>query len=146
MGNINREKLPSKGIIKAKAETIIELENLLRFSYKYLDLKHSTFNLDDCKEIDKYFYVFKERQKLLCNESMQKLKATGSLSKSLRFHPIDWCKTQERKGFCFPKHDEIANEPYQFAISANEYGRVHGFIIDCTFYIVWLDYGHQLYK
>jgi hypothetical protein len=31
-------------------------------------------------------------------------------------------------------------------VSANEYGRVHGFFIGNVFYIVWLDPDHKLYS
>ena len=34
---------------------------------------------------------------------------------------------------------------WQFCISANEHGRVHGIIMDDTFYVIWLDKDHNLY-
>jgi hypothetical protein len=40
------------------------------------------------------------------------------------------------------KRDEVAA---QFCLSANEHGRVHGIIIDDTFYVIWLDHDHRLY-
>jgi hypothetical protein len=30
-------------------------------------------------------------------------------------------------------------------LTANEYGRVHGFFLDEVFYVVWLDPDHKLY-
>ncbi|ELU7233491.1 hypothetical protein SCL96_003408 [Escherichia coli] len=35
--------------------------------------------------------------------------------------------------------------PYQFAVSRNEHGRVHGFFIGNVFHVVWLDPHHRLY-
>jgi hypothetical protein len=59
-------------------------------------------------------------------------------SKSLRCHAIDWNKVTE-SGFGFPNEDELVDKPYQFQLSSNEHGRVHGFFIDEVFYVVWLD-------
>jgi len=67
-------------------------------------------------------------------------------SKSLRCHGIVWLDTTEPNGFGIPNEDMLVNVPYQFQISANEYGRVHGFFSENVFYIVWLDPDHNLYS
>jgi hypothetical protein len=67
-------------------------------------------------------------------------------SKSLRCHGIIWLDTTEPNGFGIPNEDILINIPYQFQISANEYGRVHGFFSENVFYIVWLDPEHNLYS
>ncbi|MEG4856290.1 hypothetical protein QUB75_03960 [Microcoleus sp. K1-B6] len=67
-------------------------------------------------------------------------------SKSLRCHGIVWKNTTEPNGFGIPNEDILINIPYQFQISANEYGRVHGFFSENVFYIVWLDPDHNLYS
>jgi len=67
-------------------------------------------------------------------------------SKSLRCHGIVWLDTTEPNGFGIPNEDMLVNVPYQFQISANEYGRVHGFFSENVFYIVWLDPEHNLYS
>jgi hypothetical protein len=67
-------------------------------------------------------------------------------SKSLRCHPIKWSDTTEPNGFGLPNEDKLVDTPYQFQISANEHGRVHGFFIENIFYIVWLDPDHNLYS
>jgi hypothetical protein len=66
-------------------------------------------------------------------------------SSALRCHPIDWDDTTE-ECFGFPKEEEIVSIPYQFSLSSNEHGRVHGFFINEIFYIVWLDPDHNLYS
>ena len=38
-----------------------------------------------------------------------------------------------------------ATTAWQFQLSANEHGRVHGFFIGNIFYIIWLDQDHKLY-
>jgi len=63
--------------------------------------------------------------------------------KSLRCHQIIWEETDE-DCFGFPMEEEIVEIPYQFQISKQR-GRVHGFFLDCVFYIVWIDKNHNLY-
>lgn len=67
-------------------------------------------------------------------------------SKSLRCHGIAWQDTTEPNGFGIPNEAMLVNIPYQFQISANEYGRVHGFFSENIFYIVWLYPDHNLYS
>ena len=68
--------------------------------------------------------------------------------KSWRIHQIDWAMVSQ-DSFCtglraspVEEHDFAA---WQFALSSNEHGRVHGFLIADTFYLVWLDPDHRLY-
>jgi len=75
---------------------------------------------------------------------MQKLEFTSNRSRTLRSHPIEWHNTSEN-GFGFPMEEQIVDVPYQFSLSANDKGRVHGFFILNTFYLVWLDKNHALY-
>jgi hypothetical protein len=41
--------------------------------------------------------------------------------------------------------EQLVDTPYQFSLSTNEHGRVHGFFIDEVFYIVLLDPDHLRY-
>lgn len=76
------------------------------------------------------------------------MKAVDFLSnkgQGLRAHPIKWHETSE-KCFDLPAEEQLVDTPYQFMLTSNEYGRVHGFFINTTrFYIVWLDKLHELY-
>jgi len=38
------------------------------------------------------------------------------------------------------------SEPWQFEITKTAHGRVHGLLIDDTFYVVWIDPQHLLYS
>ena len=49
------------------------------------------------------------------------------------------------KGFGVPGHAEFDQHGWQFALSANEHGRVHGFLVADTFFVRWLDPEHNLY-
>ncbi|MDZ8257764.1 hypothetical protein [Nostoc sp. ChiQUE01b] len=84
---------------------------------------------------------------------VDRLKALSSLtaqellvnrSSTLRCHPIKWEDISER-AFGLPNEEQLVDIPYQFSISSNKHGRVHGFFLDEIFYIVWLDPNHLLY-
>lgn len=84
---------------------------------------------------------------------LERLKALSSLtakgllsnrSRTLRCHPIQWEDTSE-SGFGLLNEEQLVDTPYQFSLSSNEHGRVHGFFIEQIFYIVWLDPDHLLY-
>jgi hypothetical protein len=69
-------------------------------------------------------------------------------------HPIIWANTQEPQGFpnIDPTQDEIwTDDVWQFCLpphgkrsNPSHLWRVHGFIADEAFYIVWLDPCHKL--
>ena len=58
----------------------------------------------------------------------------------------DWKETSEPAGFDH-LHQAFREQivPWQFTITANAHGRVHGFWIDDVFYLVWIDPCHKLY-
>lgn len=72
-------------------------------------------------------------------------KFTGSQDKSVRNHTHDWAKTARPDGFSHLNERFRSYPGWQFCLSANERGRVHGIIIDDTFYVIWLDQDHSLY-
>ena len=62
----------------------------------------------------------------------------------LRCHHHEWIKTTEPKGFGLK--GQLADcQGWQFQITSNEHGRVHGFFIGEVFFVVWLDPQHKLY-
>ncbi len=118
-----------------------ELPKRVVFSFQYLQEEHPKFSIRH--KGTKYLIALLTRLKELSRLSVQELKMNSN--KTLRCHPINWSDTTEN---CFgiPFEDELVDIPYQFSLSANEYGRIHGFFIDEIFYIVWLDTEHQLYR
>ena len=62
----------------------------------------------------------------------------------MRVHTIDFSETTEA-GFSNLSSQLQDLAAWQFSISANEHGRVHGFLIDHIFNVVWFDPDHQLY-
>jgi hypothetical protein len=116
------------------------------FSFHYLNLYHDKFNIDS--KTTPYFRKLMDRLKDA--SGMEKGQFIGYVgvgynSKTFRCHPIEWEKTTE-KSFGIPNEDVIVDAAYQFSISANEHGRIHGFFIGNIFYAVWLDPDHRLYS
>lgn len=112
----------------------------ISFSYKYFQSNHAKFSVPNNQS--EYLIAFLERLRDISNYSFGEL--LSNRSKALRCHPIDWSDTTE-SCFGIPNEEDLVNTPYQFSISSNKYGRVHGFFIDEIFYIVWLDPNHRLY-
>lgn len=133
-------KADASAISNAKSSALNRSKELINFSFKYLDRNNQSFKFDlnDATYFCEVLYRISELS------SLSPIELLSNRSKTLRAHPIDW-KDTTQNGFGFPKEDEIVDTPYQFSISKNEYGRIHGFFIDITFYIVWLDKEHQLY-
>ncbi len=123
-----------------KPTELSQLQKGIAFSYKYLQEEHPKFSIRQ-RDIQ-YLIALLSRLKDLSSLSVQELK--GNSSKTLRCHPIDWKDTSENS-FGIPNEEQLVDGPYQFSLSANKHGRVHGFFIEQVFYIVWLDPEHQLY-
>lgn len=121
---------------------IPDINDLISFSFKYLDFNNEKFNIE--KTSENYFISVVEKLKNL--STFNKKELLNNHSKALRFHQIDFKDDSVSEDFFgIPKEDEIVDIPYQFQISSNEHGRVHGFFINNIFYIVWFDRNHNLY-
>lgn len=111
------------------------------FSFRYYQNDRDKFSIS--KRDIGYFLALLERLRNLSRLTVKEI--INNQTKSLRCHPIDWNDTTEPNGFGIPNEEKIVYTAYQFQISANEHGRVHGFFRDNVFYIVWLDPDHNLY-
>ena len=138
-GNL-KARVPSKSWDVAEREQ--ENKEVI-FSFKYLDLFGNTkFSIAGCGEkyLEKLLLRLKDLSTLKIDEFL------SNRSPSLRVHEIDWINTTEPNGFTSLNAYLREKTAFQFEISANEYGRVHGFLINRVFYIVWLDPHHNLYS
>jgi hypothetical protein len=125
---------------KIQKTNLKPLQQGITFSFKYFQDNHSKFFFNS-KETA-YWLTLLERLKALSSLTAQELLVNRS--SSLRCHPIRWADTSEN-GFGLPNEEQLVDTPYQFSLSSNEHGRVHGFFIDQVFYVIWLDPNHQLY-
>ncbi len=112
----------------------------ISFSFKYYQDSHNKFCCNE--KATTYWLALLNRLKALSGWSTQELLVNRS--SAIRVHPIKWEDTSEN-GFGLPGEEQLVDTPYQFSLSSNEHGRVHGFFIDEVFYIVWLDPDHLLY-
>jgi hypothetical protein len=112
------------------------------FSFRYLQNNNAKFSFNNRDA--RYFESLLLRLRDL--STLTVLEIINNWSKSLRCHLIDWQDTTEPNGFGLPNEEQIVISAYQFQISSNEHGRVHGFFIENIFYIVWLDQNHNLYE
>lgn len=115
-------------------------DDLIRFSFKYTDFsdKYPLKNNDSG-----YFKSFFDRLRSLSQMKVSEFRTNRD--KSLRAHTHDWSRTLEPEGFKHLNEQMRQCEPWQFQLSANQHGRVHGILLDEVFYIIWLDPNHELY-
>ena len=98
-----------------------------------------------CPAVFKAGYTRALMQRLRDISSWTVKRFCGAPEKGLRNHQHDWAETARPDGFAHLNDHYAAYPGWQFCITANEYGRVHGIVIDDTFYVIWLDIGHRLY-
>ena len=120
----------------------VKIPEGISFSFRYYQDDRDQFSIGgrDAKYLASLLRRLRDLSQLNAQEVI------NNQSKSLRCHGIVWKNTTEPNGFGIPNEAELVNVPYQFQISANEYGRVHGFFSENVFYIVWLDPDHNLYS
>ena len=113
----------------------------ISFSYRYFKDDNEKFLISnkDARYLEALIQRLRDLSSMTVNE------ITVINAKRLRCHAIDWDRTTET---CFGlfNEEQLVDTPYQFQLSSNEHGRVHGFFIENVFYIVWLDPDHRLYS
>lgn len=119
-------------------EIIKQMKNEpLRFSFTCLDLEHDLFNCGETHRVKDSWFTH-----LLNNLSeISKLNFKEFVNQRQHYdlHPIDWDQTS-----CKPTlADYHQYEFMQFRLSSST-GRVHGYFVDNTFFILWLDPHHNL--
>jgi hypothetical protein len=141
MGKIKWNQPSNDGSIKPPK--IPKNENIV-FSFAYFSADSEI----NCSESDSdYFHTLISRLKTVGQMSVKQFKTCHAVYyKPLRAHPIDWSHPKIVKtGFGIPQRDDFDEAGWQFSVSKAEHGRVHGFLIDTTFHVVWLDPLHKLY-
>lgn len=137
MSKFKKSKEPSTGPIR---KTPLP-DSKLKFSFEFFDA--SDVELCPAKFRDGYTQTLMQRLRDVSSWSVTTF--CGKQDKSLRNHQHDWTKTSRPHGFSHLNDHYKAIPGWQFCLSANEHGRVHGIIIDETFFIIWLDHDHKLY-
>jgi len=112
----------------------------LTFSFKHF-VNHE--RLSPKEHPDGYAQKLAERLRDLSRWTVAQF--TQRCDHGVRNHRITWPDTSQPIGFDQIPAQVREGEEWQFSISANEYGRVHGLLIGSVFHVVWLDCNHQLY-
>jgi hypothetical protein len=117
-------------------------KNYVVFSYKYFDKETAPFNCGGTSV--PWFISCTSTLNKVSGMKIEELYKEQGKRKGLRFHPIDWQKVPYKFNFNETLMEQIADRSYQLSISKAR-GRIHGFILENVFYIVWFDPDHQLY-
>jgi hypothetical protein len=110
------------------------------FSFRHLDLAHDKFSLARAQE--GYPAALLDRLKGVCQCLVADFRKAGH---ALRSHTIRFEESSEPDGFARIRRDLWEGHAWQFSITANAYGRVHGFLVGEKFFVVWLDPAHLLF-
>ncbi|HAF2126683.1 TPA: hypothetical protein G9F27_000787 [Salmonella enterica] len=139
-GIIRAGKIPHKNtrIIAGSKQPDVATIN---FSFRYIDADNDKF----CFTSQGASYFCKVLNRLKDLSTLTEREFIADRGATLKSHPIDWRHTSEPDGFSHLNEQFQGYTPYQFAVSRNEHGRVHGFFIGNVFHVVWLDPDHRLY-
>ena len=133
-----------KGESRIHPQVVSRHNEEFSFSLKYLDDSNAKFDYQD-KDCN-YYCMLLHRLRDLCNEKVSTLMKDRQKKKFFRMHLINWSeKRVSENGFSELNEQLQSCEPWQFQLTSNEHGRVHGFFLGSTFYVVWLDPDHKLY-
>jgi hypothetical protein len=126
----------------------IEIQNKkIIFSFKYLDNQTRCFSPDLCAK--GYIGKFTERLKGINGITVDQFEKDVTVRDAMGIEKIYWEKVADYDGFpnLSPQLEAEANEnSWEFSITKNLHGRIHGFLSHCVFFIVWLDSNHSLFK
>jgi hypothetical protein len=118
---------------------VLENASTLQFSFKHLDLTNDKYPVDACCAT---FWAALARQ--LCDYSAWTVDQFIDQNHAEHRHVIDFSDTTET-GFWHLDTEQLSyEEPWQFQVGDQGW-RVAGFLLNGTFFIVWLDYNHALY-
>lgn len=137
---INKSTLPQPTSLVHKSKSLPD--DLVRFSFRHLYFTEK-FALPNGEAITAYTRQLLDRLKAVSDMKLSEFRS--SKSRSIRAHTHDWRDTTEPDGFQQLSGQLRSCEPWQFCLTANEHGRVHGLLIDDVFYVVWVDPEHALY-
>lgn len=114
----------------------------VKFSFLFFE-QNEKFDYPPKNDALAYLKKLFEQLKVISNLTVEEF--CSKKHANLHIHPINWEETSEPEGYqSLPDHLQNC-QPWQFSITANKHGRVHGFFINETFYIVWIDVDHALY-
>jgi hypothetical protein len=113
----------------------------LNFSFRHLDIHTDKFLISDCSE-----EFVRELLNTIREFSSWTVEQFCDQNNNEHRHVINFPDTTEPDGFHNLDVEQLAyHESWQFQLSQLKDWRVHGILIDDTFYVIWLDPNHRLY-
>jgi len=112
------------------------------FNLKNLREKKTKKKFEYAKCKVNYFLTLIDRFRAVCNMTRKDMWRNRL---PLKHHPIDFKKDKGITEKSFDLGQDVDDDAWQFSLTANEHGRVHGYFVGNVFYVVWLDPDHQLY-
>lgn len=113
----------------------------LKFSFRHLDSHAEKFLVSNCNAafLQQLVHTIRELSswtiEQFCDQNNHEHR-----------HVIWFPGTSEPEGFPNLDKEQLSyHESWQFQLSREHDWRVHGILIDDTFYVVWLDPNHALY-
>jgi hypothetical protein len=137
-GPKKRRPEPRQG---SQIKTTKPADEKIRFSFELFDSTDKPL----CPEVFPNGYTQKLMERFSAVSQMKEQEFRACKDNSLRAHTHDWNKTSRPGGFAHLNEQLRDQQAWQFCVSANDYGRVHGLMIDNIFYVIWLDRDHALY-
>ena len=139
---INPTEIPS-GSSRIRPSQISEIEKV---SFNFRRLQNVVGKFDFNGKATNYFNNLINR---LCEVSKMSRRELTVINRGvragLRCHTINFSDTNiTEDGFAIPGNEELDEDAWQFSLSSNEHGRVHGYFVGNIFFIVWLDPEHNL--
>lgn len=125
---------------KIKATSVDD--QTIMFSFKHFDNTNEKFSISNSRQ--PYFDKLLTRLQDVSRLKESELRFNNA--HGLRSHSIKWNDTTEPLGFKHLKGQLRDIEGWQFEISSNKYGRVHGLLLNGVFYVIWFDPEHLLYS
>ena len=119
----------------------VEGTKKVSFNFRRLEEKLEKFNYS-CRD-SKYFCTLMKRLKDI--STMDKIDMTVRNKRALRCHAIDFKSETVTENTFGVLGEDVEDDAWQFQLSSNKHGRVHGYFVENVFYVVWLDPEHQLY-
>lgn len=130
--------------IKAHSSYIkpTEADSSIPVSFNFKNMKEKGEKFTFNAQPSQYFKKFLER--LSSISTMNKQEMIVNNRDSLRCHRIDF-HDEGISETTFGLAPDLDDDAWQFQISSNAHGRVHGYFVSSVFYIIWLDPEHELY-
>ena len=144
MSKIKKQPLPEAQAVSPIHKSKKLPDDLIRFSFRHLNFENEKFNVPAQERLANYMPQFLERLRDVSGMRLSEFRANKN--RALRAHTHAWDDTTEPAGFAHLNEQLQSCEPWQFCLSVNEHGRVHGLLVDDVFYVVWLDPDHKLYN